>query len=195
METFEDEGVKIERCIKFSDLTPIDEMLNLFDAISNDTSAEKYLDTLTMDFLPSLIKDCKHDLKSATDELIASNDKCDNKIRSINALCHSIQNDSENAAGLFHWQHYKVFWREDHYAMSKTEGEKLKDLLFQISKTEVKKLQQETDEYGSLMQKNQKAYERKSEMQNKLNLFRNAETKLNKLINELKQQYYDSEYV
>lgn len=186
METFNDAGVKIERCIRFSSLTPIDELLDLFASIENDTSAEAYLVNLTRDFLPNLKKECEDELKSATNEYVESSEKCDFALRNITAKCNKIQNDSAEASSIPNSKKRGFFKKRVYYELDVLEMSQLEELLNQISNKEVECLRQEIDEFGRLMQENQIAYDKKRALQVRLNLFTDAEKKFKRLKKDLK---------
>ena len=180
---FDDEGIKVEGYLRFSSKAPLDELMEVITAIENDSSAEEYLSTLTNDFIPSLIKACEKDDKTAARKLDASNKKCDKKWDAIIKLCQTIQNDSIDAANIPHWETHWL--SKDRYEMDKQEGERLINLLDKMANEGIIKLCEKIGQFGELMQENQEAYGQKNKEDYTLQLFRDYQSKLNRLIADL----------
>ncbi len=181
---FEEAGINVEAYLRFSSKAPLDELMQVIQSIPNDSSAEEYLSNLTDDFIPSLINACKKDNDQSNKEFNKSNKQCAKKRDAIISLCQSIQNDSIEAASIPHWETH--FLRSDRYEMSAEEGGQMINLLDKVANEDIASLYKEIEEYGDLMQENQNAFRAKNEESNTLRQFMECQSKVKRLIKDLK---------
>ena len=182
--SFKDEGIRVERYLRFSSDTPLDELMKTITSIKNDSSAEQYLYVLTKEFLPSLVSTIEKKHKDSVKAMDASNKKCDQKGQSINQLCRTIRNESTEANEIPQWKSYT--FRKNRFEMMESEGKQLKELLEKIAEKDIDNLTKMIEEYGELMQENQSAYRELKQNSITLKAFQDCQSKVKRLIGELK---------
>ncbi len=183
---FENEGIKVEKYIRFSSKAPLDELMGVIDAIENDSSAEEYLSKLKDEFLPSLIKVLDNNKKKATKELDSSNKECDKMAEDIGHLCDTIGNDCYEAANIPHLESYLL--RKNRYEMNMEEFNSLVGLLEKVANQDVENLTTLISEFVELVQNNQDAFNQKNEAEYTLNKFKDCRGKLKRLITDLNRK-------
>lgn len=143
--TLADSGLKVERFIRFSSKAPLADIMDPIKAVKT---------TETNTFVEDVLEDLKNVAKSSEDkakEAKRNNDehnkKYDKLIEEFNETLNNICEECVEVADIPHWEEH--LFSKDRYEMSQEEGERLIELLTDISENQRNIL---VDSFGSLLE-------------------------------------------
>lgn len=143
--TLADSGLKVERFIRFSSKAPLADIMDPIKAVKT---------TETNTFVEDVLEDLKNVAKSSEDkakEAKRNNDehnkKYDKLIEEFNETLNNISEECVEVADIPHWEEH--LFSKDRYEMSQEEGERLIELLTDISENQRNIL---VDSFGSLLE-------------------------------------------
>jgi predicted nucleic acid-binding Zn-ribbon protein/GTPase SAR1 family protein len=135
--TLKREGINIEGIIRFSQNTPIEDIMQPIKSVTRNSARDTFVQDLKSNIEQLIIT-----LKNRHKELInnvnihdQNNDKLDNQI--INCINKMVDECAE-ANSIPHWETH--FFSSDRYEMSAYEGKRLETILNRVANTRVKRL-------------------------------------------------------
>lgn len=130
--TLSDEGLNVEKFIRFSAKAPLQDIMTPINEIHRDESRDEFISIVEndilqlMDIINSGVKDANEEYQKCTKKAERISDK-------FNRGMESLWNSCNEAAGIPHWKEH--FFSSDRYEMNKTEGTRLIELLEEIATT------------------------------------------------------------
>lgn len=159
--TFEDEGIKIKKCIRFSKFTPLDELMGIIESIEKSSSAKEYLEDLEHEFIPKFIKECKDEYKKAKRDWEEINKQCRGMWGDIKKECKSIEDNGERIDNLPLKKKKGLFKKRQTRKMNESEIDKMEGYVDEIDNS-ISDLEQKIMDYGELSKKLQEARDEKN---------------------------------
>ena len=141
--TLTDEGLKVERFIKFSARAPLTDIMNPIKGVSKIATRDTFVNDVKNDIeqllniLDDGVKQCNDSYNTARQE---GDDITDEFIECMKAM----QEDCGTAYNIPHWETH--LFSSDRYEMSKYEGQRLQSLLEKIADDHVEELANKFDE-------------------------------------------------
>lgn len=135
--TLIEEGLNVEKYIRFSSKAPLANIMNTIHGIHHDESRDAFINNVEddllqlMDILNNGVKEADKEYQQCTMNVQRISDKYNNGMSELWNACNE-------ASGIPHWEEH--FFSSDRYEMSASEGGRLQELLEEIATTRSNKL-------------------------------------------------------
>lgn len=128
--TLADSGLKVERFIRFSSKAPLADIMNPIKAVKTTSETNTFVEDVLED-LKNVAKSSEDKAKEAKRNNDEHNKKYDKLIEEFNATLNDISEECDEAADIPRWEEH--LFSKDRYEMNHEEGERLIELLTDIS--------------------------------------------------------------
>ena len=192
-ETFEREGVHVERYLRFSSKAPLDSIMNPVKSIKTNARDGAYLEAIK-DFMIGVKKNANAKVKECNEKYRQCNSEFEDAIETFDNTCNTLQENCIYAANIVanSWTEQgfsKVWGNKDKYELSEEDGGELRETLVDvIADNNVGIVRNNCEQISELSKKLQEAYSELSESREQLQQLQRADERLRQNINNLKKQ-------
>lgn len=184
-QTFAREGVVPKQYIRFSKTAQIDTIMNVVKSIRRSADSENYVNSLVNNLIPNCLSILRENVNRKNSEHSNARKNCEWKENSFYAGLKSMSNKCQDTIREF-CSHLKTRWFvEDKYKMSKSEGDRLVNVLESISNDDVPQVEKIFSENVEAAKRLQKTHEDLSDCKAILREMELHQSKLIGLINKL----------
>ena len=153
--TLSDEGLKVQRYIRFSSKTALQDIMGPIKSIRHDDARDAFIEIVgddiqeLLDILSDGVNEADKKVQNCNDKAQEVTDRYVEALRSLYSAC-------EEAADIPHWETH--FFSSDRYEMDAEEGNRLKELLSEIAEEHSSALANIYDEEMDAVSEAQQAY-------------------------------------
>lgn len=130
--TLSEEGLNVEKFVRFSSKAPLDEIMKPIHSIKRDETRDEFISTVSSD-IDQMKKIMNDHVRSADNKYHSCESKVAGIVNSFNSGLRSLWSDCEMAAGIPQWTTHT--FSKDRYEMNREEGQRLINILDNLSTT------------------------------------------------------------
>lgn len=124
--TLRDEGVAVQKFIRFSAKAPLDDIMQPILSVTHSTEQESYIVGF-IEMLNSFVKELNKNVQELNQKQLALHKQGDELADKYNDAIRRLGNDCEEAANIPQWTEH--IFSKDRYEMNASQGNRLKNLL------------------------------------------------------------------
>lgn len=180
--TLHDEGLKVEKIIRFSEKSPLEDIMRPIKELASNVTKYEYfekIDTFLQQCLKQVKNECNIANKNYRESTLQSNEITEKYNESVNKMA----NNCNEVARIPQWNTH--FFSKDCFEMSEQQYNRLCNLLNTICSTRINELYDLYNNQREITADIQKEQSKKIELINKYNRMNSARNTFIRLINEL----------